>query len=135
MTSDYTSNCCFVSHVRSASGLISRCRSFPHTTGLCCPKFHNFKIHHPELLLPKKADAQESPKTPSQAKTAQKPSETPCSISTPAPKPSWIASLHSLPILRLTAALALWRSRNCAVSARPRSADLKPLRPPANFTS
>jgi hypothetical protein len=34
------------------------------------------KIHHPELLVPK-ADAQEGPKTTSQAKTAQKPSETP----------------------------------------------------------
>jgi hypothetical protein len=34
------------------------------------------KIHHPELLVPK-ADAQEGSKTTSQAKTAQKPSETP----------------------------------------------------------
>jgi hypothetical protein len=32
--------------------------------------------------------------------------ETRCSISTPAPKPSWIASLHSQPILPHTAALA-----------------------------
>jgi hypothetical protein len=43
------------------------------------------------------------------------------SISMPAPKPSLIASLHSLPIWRPRT--PPWRSRNYAVSAKQKSAD------------
>src|SRR4029077_10744221 len=58
-------------------------------------------------------------------------------ISTPAPRPSWIASPHSQPILPPTDALPLRRSRNSAESARPSSADSKPgsLRLPSNSIS
>jgi len=55
--------------------------------------------------------------------------ETLCSISTPAPKPSWIASLHVSAVSRLTATLALWRSENSAASVRRRSADSKSKHP------
>jgi hypothetical protein len=58
------------------------------------------------------------------------------SISTPA-KPSWIASLRSLPALPPAGAPALWLCKNSAESARPRSESSKPItpRPPSSSTS